>query len=1145
MKTIWRITHSLAGLAMAAALLFGHQAVAQTITGTISGTITDSTGANIKGATVTLTNTDRGQDLRTLTTNGDGFYTAASLPLGTYTVKIEAQGFQTATVTQLVLHVNDKLTVNRQLSVGSSSQEISVKADSVQLNFQDATSATLINGTQVRELALNNRNYEQLVALQPGVSYGGGDQLYIGLSNPSGQSNAVSFSINGNRNSSNNWTLDGADNVDRGSNLTLLAYPSIDAIGEFKTQRGAYSAEYGRSASGQINVVTRSGTNAFHGTAYEFFRNNVFNANTYFNGRNGVSRPVLRYNDFGYTFGGPVWIPKVYDGRNKTFFFFSQELRRVITYGVFTNFGVPTVAERQGNFGSAVVCASVDATTGNCNNAGTTQINPSSFSPLAQAYLKDVYANIPAPGGTDGHTLVTNQRNVYNQNQQIVRIDQNFGSKVTAFFRFINDALPTVEPGGLFSGTGYPGVQTTSTNSPGRTYLGHATYVINPTLLVDAGYAFSSGAILSDPTGQVLAKNSPDIKANLPFPVTLGRIPALTFSGGQGVGGFGPYRDYNRNHNIYGNITKTIGQHSLRIGATYNHYQKTENAGGGNQGTFAFSNNGAVAGSTALNYQQAWANFLTGYVNNFNQASLDLTPNIQNNSLEVYGQDDWKATSRLMLNLGVRYSYFPQPVDKNHMLTTFDPTLFKAANAPTIDKKGNLCIPGAPCTGGVVPNPSYDPLNGISINGKTSPYGDKVGKADTLNFAPRIGFAYDVFGNGKAALRGGYGIAYDTALYGIYEQNIFANPPYVQSPNIPNTSFDNPAAGTAKLNTNPIVLHNTATKFSTPYTQQFSLDLQQQLNPTLVLDIGYFGVLGRHLLGIVDLNEVPVGAYLAAGLGSPVAGDSVLRINTGNSPTLNQIRPYKGYNALNTLEPWFNSNYNSLQVAVQKRFSGKSQVDVNYTWSRALTNNQSDRSSAPQNTYDIAAEYGRAALDRNQILTADFIYELPFLLHQPGLVGRVVGGWEVSGIVSMNSGLPLTATIGNGIDPGGLGILGSSAAGPRPDQIADPNSGPGRHTLLHWFNTAAFAPVPSGVVRPGNAHRGTVNGPGFQRWDLSLFKNFKVWENSSFQFRAETFNTFNHTNFDAVSTSTTSGVYGQVTATRDPRIMQLGLKFNF
>lgn len=1161
MRIVDRFVRSIAWVvALAVVFALGSTvAMAQQVTGSISGTVTDPTGASVKGATVTLTNTDRGQDVRTLTTNSDGFYTAPTLPLGHYSVKVEAPGFKTETVTNLVLHISDKLTVNKQLSVGGASQEVTVQANAVQLNLQDATSATLISGTQVRELSLNNRNYEQLVALQPGVSYGGGDQLYIGLSNPSGQTNVVSFSVNGNRNSANNWTLDGADNVDRGSNLTLLAYPSVDAIAEFKTQRGTFSAEYGRSASGQINVITRSGTNSFHGTAYEFFRNDVLNATPY-NILNSSTnpRPALRYNDFGYTIGGPVWIPHVYDGRNKTFFFFSQELRRVITYAAFRNNGVPTLDERNGNFGSVLICTNIDSSTGKCNDNGVSQIDPATFSPIAQAYLKDIYAHVPAPNSTtDPHVLQTIQRNLYNENQQIVRIDQAFGTKVTAFFRFINDKLPTVEPGGLFSGIGYPGVQTTSTNSPGRTYLGHVTWIITPKTVLDGGYAYSSGAIISDPIGEILSANSPDIKANLPFPVTLGRVPSLTFSGGQSVTSFGPYRDYDRNHNIFANLSRTIGQHSLRFGITFNHYQKTENNGGANQGTFAFSNNGAIPlcdnntphkntpctedkTKVAFNFQQAWANFLTGYVNNFNQASLDITPNVQNNSFEAYAQDDWKVASRLTLNLGVRYSYFPQPVDKNHELTTFDPSLYNPANAPTIDTKGNLCIPGAPCTGGVTPNPSYDPLNGISINGKTSPYGDAVGKSDKLNFAPRVGFAYDVFGNGRTSLRGGYGIAYDTALYGIYEQNIFANPPFVNSVNIPNTSFDNPTSGTASVSYTPKSLRSTAAKFSTPYTQQFSLDLQQQMTPSVLLDVGYFGDLGRHLIGIVDLNEVPVGAYVAAGLGT---GNPPV-INATNTPTLNQIRPYKGYTALNTIEPWFNSNYNSLQVAVQKRFSGKSLIDVNYTWSRAMTDAQSDRSSAPQNIYNIAAEYGRSALDRRNIITADFVYELPFLREQPGITGRLLGGWEISGIASINSGLPFSAATSS-VDPGGLGFLGPSSSGPRPDQIGDPNSGPGRHTRLHWFNTDAFANVPVGVIRPGNAHRGTIEGPGFQRWDLSLFKNFKVWESSSFQFRAETFNTFNHTNFDSISTNITSSTYGRVTGVRDPRIMQLGLKFNF
>ena len=310
-----------------------------------------------------------------------------------------AGGFKSEVVTGLVLHVNDALTVNRTLAVGNASETVTVTADQVQLNLENGMSQGLINGTQIRELALNNRNYEQLLLLQPGVSYGGAsDQLYIGTSLPAGTSNQVAFSIDGSRPTSNNWTIDGADNVDRGANLTLLSYPSVDAIAEFKTLRGTYLAEFGRNASGQIDVITRSGTNAFHGSAYEFFRNNIFNANAYFNKISSVvtPRPLLRYNDFGYTIGGPVWIPHVYDGRNKTFFFFSQEFRRVINYATATAL-IPTTAELNGDFtqgfganerspGPVAVCNSFtqnQATASyTCNSYGTKVTN---ISPTAKA----------------------------------------------------------------------------------------------------------------------------------------------------------------------------------------------------------------------------------------------------------------------------------------------------------------------------------------------------------------------------------------------------------------------------------------------------------------------------------------------------------------------------------------------------------------------------------------------------------------------------------------------------------------------------------------------------------------------------------------------------------------------------------------
>lgn len=683
-----RLNRPVFGL-LATAAVFSLPALAQDVSGSISGTVKDASGAVVPNATVALVNTDRNQTVRTLKTGAGGTYSATSLPLGHYVVRVTAAGFAEQTLNNVVLHVNDSLTINAELKAGGGAETVTVSTADQQINTADATEAGLITGTQVRELVLSTRNYEQLVALQPGVAYTGGDQIYIGNSNPSGSTNVVSFSINGGRTSGNAWTVDGADNVDRGSNYTLLTYPSVDAIAEFKTLRGQYSAEFGRSASGQINVVTKSGTDQLHGDAYEFVRNDLFNANTVldklttspagalYTNTNGtprgvIARPKYRYNDFGYTIGGPVYLPKLYDGRkHHTYFFFSQEIRRVITYQPVTLTGVPSLAERQGTF-NVVVCASVNATTGRCNNTGTRQIT--NISPLAQAYLKDIYANVGAPDSTG--TLVTSPlRNVFNANQQIGRIDQQFGQKVTAFFRIINDAIPTIEPGGLFQGSGYPGVQVTSTNAPGRIYLGHATYAIRPTLLLDGGYAYSQGALLSNPVGTALDANSPDVAnlAKLPYASTLPRVPTLAFTGGTGITTYGPYRDFSRNHNIFVNVIKTAGRHTLHFGVDYNHYQKKENNASANAGSFTFTNAGLVTSPAALQaqaYQQSFANFLTGFVTTFSQASIDVTANIHVNQIEAYAEDDWKVTPRLTMNLGVRYSKFNQPTDANNQLTT-------------------------------------------------------------------------------------------------------------------------------------------------------------------------------------------------------------------------------------------------------------------------------------------------------------------------------------------------------------------------------------------------------------------------------------------------------------------------------------------
>jgi carboxypeptidase family protein/TonB-dependent receptor-like protein len=1109
------------------------RASAQDITGTIVGLVKDAGGAVVSGATVTIKDIDKNVVVRTVTTNSDGAYSAPLLLVGRYSLSVEASGFKKFVRNNIEVNVNDRLTVDANLEVGRVEEEVVVETAPLEVELQTATQGGLVTGREIRELPLNNRNYLQLLTLQPGVSSGASDQLYIGTTNPAGQVNTVQFAINGGRTSQNSYTIDGADNLDRGSNMTLLNFPSVDSIAEFKVLRNHYSAEYGRSAVGQVNVVTRSGGKEFHGGAYEFFRNDILNAGSFFDnaraplgldGDGKARRPPLRYNNFGYTLGGPALIPG--PTKDKLFFFFSQEFRRVIT-GANVQAQVPTAGERQGVF-AVPVCVAVSGNT--CTQvvpAGT----PVTINPTAAAYIQDIYSKISLPNGGPGapNLLTSSATSEFNFRQELVRLDYNYNENLAFAFRFINDSIPTKEPGGLFTNNTVPGIASTKTDTPGRNFFLRASQAFTPNLFNETGISYSYGAINSSLTGLNSSLVSANINPILPFTSSLARVPNVT-PGYVGVSGFGPYQERNRNFNIYDNVIVNIGNQALKFGVSFHYYQKKENAGGNNVGTFAFNQTipidpatGAQL-ATTLNAQR-WAYFLTGQPSNFTQDSLDATPDVRAKQIEFYAQDDFRVRPNLTLNLGVRYSLFRQPTDKNGNLSNFNPNLFNQANAFQIDANGNRVA----STG--------DPLNGIIIGGQNSPFGDKVAEEDYGTVGPVFGFAWDPFKNGKTAVRGGYAISYDTSLFGVVEQSIFINPPLVNSLNISNPSLGNPAAS-GMTSTAPLNLRGTSFDSAVPYVQQYSLDVQREVIRNLIIDVGYFGSKGTNLIGIVDLNQVQPGLAASLGAGTITAGNT--------AALLNALRPYRGFAAINATQNWFNSNYNSLQVGAEKRFTDGSLVKVAYTFSRNLTDAQTDRNSAPQNIYDIASEYGRAAFDREHIFTVNYVYELPFFRDQKGLKGRLLGGWQVSGITTYASGVPFTVTT-QGIDPAGLGLLtagSASTVSARPDMIADPNSG-APHTIAQWFNTGAFALVPAGAIRPGNASRGSVLGPGYGRWDVALARVIKINEGLRLQVRGEMFNMFNHTNPLNINTLIGDPQYGQVTSTRDPRLVQLGLKLNF
>lgn len=796
---------------------------------------------------------------------------------------------------------------------------------------------------------------------------------------------------------------------------------------------------------------------------------------------------------------------------------------------------MPTALQRQGIFNSPV-CTAYNST-GTCTASSTTITNVDA---TAAAYLKDIINKTPLPNNpSDVQGLVTSESGFDNETQTFIRIDHQISQKLSVFFRYLDDPLHLYAPNGLRQSTGVPGVGNSNITDGATLYLGHLTYVLSDKNVLDAGYSYMQNWVTAVPNGLLLPANSPDIQPVLPYVSTLDRVPNLSINGGS-YAAIGPYRNTDPVTQLFLNDTGTYGKHTLNLGFILEYQQGGNNQGTTNAGAFTFSPSALATGSSETQYDQAFANFLLGNVTNYQQASLDLADLPHSNIYEGYLQDDYRASTRLTLNAGIRYSYFAQPTSGKlsgyqfFPQVNFVPAFFNAGNAPAMTSTGLICTT-APCAGTTTPNPSYDKYNGLIIGGTSSPYGWKVTQQPVLAFAPRFGFAYDVFGNGNTAIRGGAGIFFQQVPNYQFQVMVNTNPPNVYTVSISNTSFDAPGANATLTSSTPLVIQATQLNALNPYLESWNLDVQHQLGAQTMLDIGYFGNKAFHLPVTEDINAPTPGAFVSAGI---ISGN---KVTSANTQYLNSIRPYVGYGPIDSqLETGF-SDYNSLQASISRRLSNGSTVAVNYTYSKSLSN-----ASAPQNIYNPSAEYGPTTNGRKHVVNANFVYHIPFFAAQRGIEGRVLGGWEVTGIVSYGSGTGMTALAAN-VDPAGQGLLAGSSSEnntARPDQISNPNhSAP--HTRTAWFNTASFQQVPTGEYRPGDARIGSIVGPGYGNWDLSLFKNVRLREGTTFQLRAESFNAFNHTNFSAVSTTFGNTNFGQVTATGSPRVMQLGAKFAF
>jgi hypothetical protein len=1165
----------------------------QELAATLTGTVTDPTGAVVAGATIVVHSQETGADVRTVTTSNSGNFNITNIPAGRYTVTVNNAGFQTYIAKDVDLNVAEKHTLDVQLQTGKTSEHIEVTAENTPIQTTTAEESGTVTGDQVRELALDNRNFEQLVLLEPGVSNQLGDKPGFGL-----QSN-TEISVNGARTGANNWTVDGADINDSGSNGTLLNTPSIDAIQEFTLERSNYDASFGRSGGGQVVVATKSGTNQFHGSAYEFNRNNDYNANTFSNRQaiataieTGTSpaaaaaanpTPVEHYNDYGFTIGGPLFIPKLYHpDKNKTFFFWAEEWRKATTPDPQT-FTAPSSTSLAGtfpwvldnnsgtpNFGLYVNsvpqfptavpgCVTTSAPGGNGQLTSTTpqtsQINlsvPGCESANAAAYINGFIGKFPA--NANGQ-IVTSFSQLNNFREDNIRLDQNIGDKVRIYGRYMQDSVPETFPFGLWGSANYPGVEPTSLNAPGRNLVVNASATISPKVVNEIEFVDAYGAINSVLVNAIA--NSPAFTSTLTGLTTYqdpyGRAPGITFASSGSVGlanQSAPYFERNKDRNLFDNVSIQHGNHTIRAGATAMWMIKTENGDSGSA-TFTFQDLTGVGAAPVSYGDSEFANFLLGQASGYNQASHDTIPYLHYTNFEAYVQDDWKVTPRLTLNLGVRYSFFPSPSDSNNTLLNFDPAQFHTANAPTIDPATGKMELGTPnansatyANGLIFPKgATCAAAQAITSTASCSPFGSLVNPNSNKNFGPRFGLAYDPFGDGKWAIRGGYGIFYDRTLNGIWEQNAFDDPPLVQTSFINNNGvgafniFDdvlNGSAAPTPVTPGNIVVTGTPT-FKVPSYQDYNLSVQHELMKNTVLEVGFVGTRGSHLLGDVDLNQPTVAARLA----NPNADANALV----NFPAFGSIR---------SRNPIFTSNYNSLQISLNRRFTNGLTLGAAYTWSKLLTTQSVDRDSGVQDSYNIKDAYGLSTLNTPQIFVLSYVYDLPFFRHEHNVQGYVLGGWEISGITNFQTGQSLTVT--QGTDPfafsnnnnSGINLAREGLIQIRTNQTGSPT---GPKTPLEFFNTASFS-LASGAF--GSEKPGSLLGPGFQLWDISLIKNFNFSERARLQLRFESFNTFNHANPNAVNTtfgntptSPTPGTFGEVTGYHDPRNLQLGAKIQF
>lgn len=1071
-------------------------------TGTITGTITDPGGAVLQNANITLTNQSNG-GVRTTTTNSEGAFVITPLNPASYKLTVEAPGFRVYNQENIILNLNDRIGLPAiAMQVGTAAESITVEATATPLETVTAERSGVVTGRQIVDIAVNGRNYLTLARTVPGATADAG----------------LGGSFNGQRNSANNFTVDGQNVTDTGVNTQFAYRINLDAIQEFKVTTNSAAAEFGRNNGAQIQIATKSGSNQYHGTAWWFKRGEFMNANSFIDNFNGRGRAVYRYMQTGWNLGGPLGIPGTgLSGKDKLFFFASQEWGRSKQPAAPVRLMMPTTAERGGDFtasrtGAGAPINVIDPTTGQAfvgNRipvARFSQYGPQSLNWLPQ----------PNVAGNPAFNYETARVASAPTFDQVFRVDYNINSKWRFYGRHLNSKSTANNPYGRADSGNNLGASDLLAPTFGWSLLGNLVYVASPTVINDFTFGYTVNGIpgAAPPSDSIYYRKNAGITIPMLFPnsdpiglvpnFTFGSVPGWTTNNNNQPTRFAglPYANRNPVYNITDNLTKLAGNHTLKFGVYYEFAVKSENPFRALNGNIDYSVDQNNPGDT----RHPFGNALLGNFRSFSQTSASLLPEYPYKQWEWFAQDSWKATRKLTINYGLRMAYIQPLYDKANQMANFSFAAYDNSQRVQLSSAtGSL-------NGSIVPGIG-NRFNGMVLSGSTAPRGLINGRG--IHWQPRIGLAYQI--NDKTVFRAGGGAFNERiATFTVgYTSNFVTNPPTLETPEIQNSNLSS-ISSTGIVN-RPLGVTRISDGGEVPTTYNYSAGIQRQLPGNMVLDVSYVGSQSRHLTLGEPFNVVALGS----------AQNPSNLLSNGQLKPSNFYRPYIGYTNGTQFTMGTNGNYNALQTALNKR-AGKFILGVAYTWGRALG------TDCGHITNNRGACYGPLGIDRTHVLTFNYVVDLPSVSRRMDFANNSVGkhildGWQYSGLTTMSSGSPVNVSYTTNLAGAALNnaITGSQDVAPRVQFTCAPKLSHADKTIDKYINTSCFAPAQVGSHGMDSSFN-ALRGPGILNWDMSVFKKINFTEGRYVQLRLEAYNVFNTTQWNTINLAANFNAQGQI-----------------